>query len=143
MGRHSLRPAGNERRERALTKVFAVVALAVVALAVVALLMRPFHAGPAGTLGGGLAGFVIGDEPGLPSSTRYVGVVVEDADALPAVLRRNGLPLEGAVPTGDGTFVLSVGERDPQAAVRDLDRDPDVLDAGHVYERPPAESASP
>lgn len=53
---------------------------------------------------------------------------------LSEVLSRHGLPTAGAIMMGDGTYVVRVpGGKDPQALVRELKQDGELVDAGHVY----------
>lgn len=108
------------------------VLLAVVVLIVVLLFWRTCSAEESNRIarGGGGVVDVLPDriaEPGDIAVWLMPGTRIED------VLARYDLEGAAATPFGEGTYVISVGDRDAASLVERMQRDGDLFDAGFVY----------
>lgn len=80
---------------------------------------------------------LVGTVDGLPESSAYVGIWLKPGKSIESVLRRHGLPDGGVVFQNEagGYYVVSAGDRDVAAVVKELKADTALYDAGRVYEQ--------
>ncbi len=78
-------------------------------------------------------GGVIESISGLDVVKGGVAVWLKPGASIDEVLARNGLASAEVAPFGDGTYVIAIDERDPEATVARLKNDSELFDAGFLY----------
>lgn len=109
--------------------------LVIIVVLIFLLLWDPFGESRSTTVQGRYPG-IVGAIEDLPPSDDYIGVWLRPGNRIEVILSRHGLPEDGIVfqQEKDGYYVISAGERDVAATVKELKSDSALYDAGRVYE---------
>ncbi|MDP2233025.1 MAG: hypothetical protein Q8K89_05265 [Actinomycetota bacterium] len=127
-----LGPEDHNDDQHSVWRLVAAIALAIVVIVVVLLLLKTWRAddtgGKAGTSGG-----VITAAPKLEKQQRAVSLWVKPGTKVKDVLARNGYQSASVLNMGNGLYVATISDKNPEAAVEQLKQDPGLYDAGFVY----------
>ncbi len=127
-----LAPQDEQAENRSPYAVFATIGLSLVIVILILVFWRSCSTETAAE--GTSAGGVIESVEGLDTAQGVVSVWVRPESSIDEVLGRNGLSSVTVNDTGEGTYVIDIGDRDPEQVVRALADDPGLFDAGYLFE---------